>query len=139
MIYNSETLLNPKYLLTRSHKIGSLGVHNSMHETGDWTSFKIISPLKMGCWLVLNDRYAWHCVRQGCRILSKCKQKVLLLIDGSPRTDLNIQPNISNERKQIFDFIYNLLYLCRGYTLRVMIELIHRKVTSCAHCILWNY
>ena len=32
---------------------------------------------------------------------------------------------ISNERKQIYNYIYYLIFLSRGYTLSVMIELIH--------------
>ena len=29
----------------------------------------------MGCGLVSIDRYAWHCVRQGCRMFFKCEAK----------------------------------------------------------------
>ena len=48
----------------------TLGVHNTMHVT-IMLSWQIISPLIMGCRLVSIDRYAWHCVRQGCRNVSR--------------------------------------------------------------------
>ena len=41
----------------------------------------------------------------------------------------------SKERKQISNQIYYLLFWSRGYTLRVIIELIYCTVTFLAHCI----
>ena len=47
--------------------------HNAIYVAIDWIC-QIISPQILGCGLVKIDRYAWHCVRQGLRIVSKCKQ-----------------------------------------------------------------
>ena len=79
------------------------------------------------------------CARQGCRIFSKCKMKSCTLVWFSTRSNTNTQPisacDISKERKQIPAQIYNLLFLSRGYTLRVIIEWIYCIVTFFAHCI----
>ena len=95
----------------------------------------------MGCGLVSIDCYGWHCVRQGSRICSKCKHKSCTIVWFSTRSVLNIQPislcHISNERKQIFDQVYYLLFLSRGYAFLVMIEWIYCTVTFFAHCKTW--
>ena len=56
--------------------------------------------------------------------LFKVQTKIPLLFSSSPySSDLKIQTisacHVSNERKQISDQIYNLLFLSRGYTYRV--------------------
>ena len=75
------------------------------------------------------DRYAWHCVRQGCQICSKCNNFSCTFVWFATRSDLNIHSistcNVSNERKQISDQIYNLLFLSRGYAPGVMINFIY--------------
>ena len=57
---------------------------------------------------------ALHCVRQGCQIFSKCKQKCCTFVWFFPRSDLNIRPiracHISNKRKLISDWTYSLLF-----------------------------
>ena len=111
--------------------------HNAMHVSIDWTC-QIISSQILGCGLVSIDRYAWYCVRHGFRIISKCKKKCCTFVWFSSRSNPNTQPisvcDISKERKQISAQIYNLLFLSRGYTLRVIIEWIYCTVTFCAHC-----
>ena len=64
-----------RYFVCTLKKFGSLGVHSTMPVTID-LSCLIISPMIMGCELFSIDHFAWHCVRQGCRICSKCKQKL---------------------------------------------------------------
>ena len=74
----------------------------------------------------------------------QCAQKVVyskfqsakknhILWFGFPRRNPNTKPisacDISKERKQIPAQIYYLLFLSRGYTLRVIIELIYCIVT----------
>ena len=112
--------------------------HNAMHVTIDWTC-QIISSQILGCGLVSIDRYAWYCVRHGFRIFSKCKQNCCTFVWFSSRSNPNTQPisvcDISKERKQISAQIYNLLFLSRDYTLRVIIEWIYCIVTFFAHCI----
>ena len=60
---------------------------------------------------------------------SEVQRIFLYFVWFSLRSDLNIQPisvcDISNERKQISDQFYNLLFLSKGYTFRVMIDLIY--------------
>ena len=72
----------------------------------------------------------------------KCKQNTCTLVwspPPSPRSNPNTQPisacDISQERKQIPAQFYYLLFLSRGYTLRVIIEWIYCIVTFFAHCI----
>ena len=109
--------------------LGTLGVHNTMDATIDWTSCQIISLLIMGCGLVSIDRYAWYCVCQDCQICSKCNNFPCTFVWFSTRSDLNIHSistcNVSNERKLILYQIYNSSFLSRGYTPGVMIELFY--------------
>ena len=120
-------------------KIGTLGAHNTMHVTIDWISCQTIQPLIMGCGMVSIDCNAWHCVRQGCQKKFKVQKEILSFIWFVARSILNIQPiavcHIWNERKQIFDQMYNLLCLSRGYAFWVTIEWIYCTVTFFAHCI----
>ena len=110
-------------------QFGTLGVHNTMHVTIDLSS-QIISPLIMGCGLHgFNRSLCMVLCTTKCRICSQCNKKSCTFVWFSPRSDLNIFSisacYVSNERKLIFDQIYYWLCLSRGYTLRVMIELIY--------------
>ena len=66
---------------------------------------------------------------KGAKCFQSAKKKGCTFGVFSPRSDFNIQPisvcHVLNERKLISDQIYNLLFLSRGYTLRVMIEIIN--------------
>ena len=75
--------------------------------------------------------HAWYCVRQGAEFFQSANKNLYFcLFVFFPRSDLNIQPiaayHVSNEKHtQMFDHICKLLFLSRGYNLRVMIELIY--------------
>ena len=72
-------------------------------------------------------------------IFFQSANKNLVLLFGFPPVVFLIsnrfQCVISNERKQISDNIFDLLFLSRGYTFWVMIEWIYCTVTFFAHCI----
>ena len=93
--------------------------------------FQIISPQILGWGLVSIARCAWHCVCQGFRNLFKVQKKYYFGLVFPPISACDI----SKERKQISAQIYNLLFLSRGYTLRVIIKLIYCIVTFFTHCI----
>ena len=91
---------------------------------------------------IFSGEMTWHEVQsiQGCQICSKCKKKSCTLVWFSTRSNLNIHSiptcNVSKERKQILAQIYNLLFLSRGYTLRVIIKWIYLLYSYFffAHC-----
>ena len=80
---------------------------------------------EMGMMRFNQSLHAWYYVRQGCQIISKCKQNSCTFVCFYSRIVILIsnrfQRDVSNERKQICNQICKFIIFSRVFTLRVMI------------------